>query len=224
MFTSQQLPSITEMLRSQGRNGDTMLAHINPQEAEMLQRMGGSGTINPNTGLPEFFFGRLGGIIPSLLGSGNLGSIFGILPSMATQAMESQMRPMRGGISRILMSNPEIVKEAIERIGQKQNTPPKTQQIPKAQPQNPDFMKKVVQKLKEDNIPIFKKRNQDVSDDGGGIFDNLFGVIPSTVAKNTLSNPIVTDIAPSMSKGIGKSLFPSMGGGLGYAISGRWGE
>jgi len=39
-----------------GRNGDTMLAHINPQEARMLKRAGGSGTINPITGLPEFMF------------------------------------------------------------------------------------------------------------------------------------------------------------------------
>ena len=50
------MPSITEMLRNQGRYGDTMLAHINPEEAQMLQQMGGSGTINPNTGLPEFAF------------------------------------------------------------------------------------------------------------------------------------------------------------------------
>jgi hypothetical protein len=38
-----------------GRNGDSMLAHITPQEAMMLRREGGSGTINPYTGLPEFF-------------------------------------------------------------------------------------------------------------------------------------------------------------------------
>jgi hypothetical protein len=41
-------------LASLGRNGDTMLAHINPREAEMLKRMGGSGEINPNTGYPEY--------------------------------------------------------------------------------------------------------------------------------------------------------------------------
>ena len=40
---------------AQGRHGDTMLAHINPREAAMLKHMGGSGTINPNTGLPEYF-------------------------------------------------------------------------------------------------------------------------------------------------------------------------
>ena len=43
-------------LASMGRFGDTMVAHINPQEAEMLMEEGGSGTINPMTGLPEFYF------------------------------------------------------------------------------------------------------------------------------------------------------------------------
>lgn len=37
-----------------GRGGDTMLAHINGAEAEALRRMGGSGTVNPNTGIHEF--------------------------------------------------------------------------------------------------------------------------------------------------------------------------
>lgn len=51
-------PIAAEMARA-GRYGDTMLAHINPQEAALLRRMGGSGTINPVTGLPEFFIGKL---------------------------------------------------------------------------------------------------------------------------------------------------------------------
>ena len=42
-------------LAAMGRHGDTMMAHINPREAEMLQRMGVSGTINPRTGYPEYF-------------------------------------------------------------------------------------------------------------------------------------------------------------------------
>jgi hypothetical protein len=50
------LKAIAQELQDYGRRGDTMLAHINPQEAAMLKRMGGSGTINPTTGLPEFFF------------------------------------------------------------------------------------------------------------------------------------------------------------------------
>jgi len=43
-------------LASKGRNGDTMLAHINPEEAALLKARGGSGTINPKTGLPEFYY------------------------------------------------------------------------------------------------------------------------------------------------------------------------
>lgn len=41
-------------LAQQGQSGDTMLAHINPEEAQMLKDAGGSGKINPNTGLPSF--------------------------------------------------------------------------------------------------------------------------------------------------------------------------
>ena len=49
------LASAARQLRRAGRNGDTMLAHINPREAQMLKQAGGSGTINPSTGLPEYF-------------------------------------------------------------------------------------------------------------------------------------------------------------------------
>lgn len=50
-----ELKPIAKAIASYGRNGDTMLAHITPAEARMLRRRGGSGTINPHTGLPEFF-------------------------------------------------------------------------------------------------------------------------------------------------------------------------
>jgi hypothetical protein len=48
------LRNAAEQLRERGRNGDTILAHINPQEAGILKLLGGSGTINPYTGLPEY--------------------------------------------------------------------------------------------------------------------------------------------------------------------------
>jgi hypothetical protein len=50
-----ELTPVAKAIADYGRNGDTMLAHITPAEARMLRRKGGSGTINPNTGLPEFF-------------------------------------------------------------------------------------------------------------------------------------------------------------------------
>lgn len=50
-----ELKPVSKAIADYGRNGDTMLAHITPAEARMLRRKGGSGTINPDTGLPEFF-------------------------------------------------------------------------------------------------------------------------------------------------------------------------
>jgi len=49
------LPMLAKLLQSYGRKGDKMLAHITPEEARMLEDEGGSGTINPNTGLPEYY-------------------------------------------------------------------------------------------------------------------------------------------------------------------------
>ena len=45
---------LAELLRQMGRGPDTMLAHITPEEAQMLLESGGSGRMNPQTGLPEF--------------------------------------------------------------------------------------------------------------------------------------------------------------------------
>jgi hypothetical protein len=78
-------------LQSAGRGGDTQLAHINSREAEMLKRMGGSGAINPNTGLHEYKSGKqlfatlapialaifvpgLGAAIGSALGASGIGA------------------------------------------------------------------------------------------------------------------------------------------------------
>jgi len=48
------LADAAQALQARGRNRDTMLAHITPQEAEMLRRAGGLGTTNPYTGLKEY--------------------------------------------------------------------------------------------------------------------------------------------------------------------------
>lgn len=54
-FARGGLAQAARRLQAAGRGGDTMLAHINPREAAMLRRAGGSGTVNPATGLPEYF-------------------------------------------------------------------------------------------------------------------------------------------------------------------------
>ncbi len=42
------------ILAEHGRDGDTLVAHINPEEARRLREMGGRGTVNPKTGILEF--------------------------------------------------------------------------------------------------------------------------------------------------------------------------
>jgi len=59
VFSNEQsaamLRASNDNLAALGRNGDTLVAHINPMEARLLKAMGGSGTRNPRTGLLEFF-------------------------------------------------------------------------------------------------------------------------------------------------------------------------
>jgi hypothetical protein len=52
--------AIERALAGRGQRGDTMLAHINPAEAATLRAMGGAGTRNPRTGLPQFYLGTGG--------------------------------------------------------------------------------------------------------------------------------------------------------------------
>lgn len=45
---------ILQQLAASGRGNDRMLAHISPREAALLRAAGGSGGVNPRTGLREF--------------------------------------------------------------------------------------------------------------------------------------------------------------------------
>jgi hypothetical protein len=50
------LKSLAQELPNYGRYGDDMVAHISSDEARLLKSLGGAGTINPFTGLPEYNF------------------------------------------------------------------------------------------------------------------------------------------------------------------------
>ena len=53
-------------VRKAGRNGDSRLVHVNDEEyAEMVAQYG-EPTINPETGMPEFFLGKLGKILKAV--------------------------------------------------------------------------------------------------------------------------------------------------------------
>ena len=54
VMADMDLRALAQVLRSKGRGRDTVLAHITPREAQMLKDRGGRGSINPDTGLPEF--------------------------------------------------------------------------------------------------------------------------------------------------------------------------
>ena len=54
IMADMDLKALAQLLQKSGRGNDTVLAHITKKEAERLKRDGGSGTINPDTGLPEF--------------------------------------------------------------------------------------------------------------------------------------------------------------------------
>lgn len=48
------LPTMAKIIKKKGRGRDTILAHITPEEAKLLKKRGGRGSINPETGLLEF--------------------------------------------------------------------------------------------------------------------------------------------------------------------------
>jgi hypothetical protein len=97
----QKLNYILEQVRKKGRNGDTILAHINPLEAKMLKAAGGSGTINPKTGLPEFgllsnpkkwFKSVIGPGVGAVVGNMILPGIGGVIGGAAGGAFGTKVR------------------------------------------------------------------------------------------------------------------------------------
>ncbi|MFN9109311.1 MAG: hypothetical protein ACK5XN_04470, partial [Bacteroidota bacterium] len=64
-------------LAGAGRRGDKIIAHITPEEAALLKARGGSGTINPRTGLLEFFEGSTGADSHGDSSSGMSGADYG---------------------------------------------------------------------------------------------------------------------------------------------------
>lgn len=63
-LASLSLPEMAEKVRAAGRGGDTVLAHITPEEAGILKLLGGSGTINPRTGQPEYLKKFIKKVVP----------------------------------------------------------------------------------------------------------------------------------------------------------------
>jgi len=96
---------IASLLSSQGRNGDSMLIHMAPEEVQGLQSLamaaGGSLSINPETGLYEASF--LKKLLPTLLGIG-LSFIPGVGPLAAAGLVGAGETIRTGDLGKGLMA------------------------------------------------------------------------------------------------------------------------
>lgn len=104
-FAQGGMADTARAVRSYGRDDDTMLVHMTPNEVNSLQGLamahGGSLTINPHTGLPEAGF--LKSILPTLLGVG-LSMIPGVGPLMAAGIVGGGTALATGDLSKGLMA------------------------------------------------------------------------------------------------------------------------
>ena len=100
------LKSLAQQLPQYGRYGDDMVAHISSDEAKLLKSLGGSGTINPTTGLPEFgMFGIGGG--GGILGTGiNKGASDPVSNALSNN-------PVSQGVSNLVQSGAGAIDQGL---------------------------------------------------------------------------------------------------------------
>jgi hypothetical protein len=96
-YTKEEIMELADKVAAAGRGGDELLAYLSPESVEYLKANGGSGTINPMTGLPEFKGGVLGSIgrsIKRVFGGGG-GSAAPAAPVEDGQSLQAQRRSAR---------------------------------------------------------------------------------------------------------------------------------
>jgi hypothetical protein len=98
-FARGGIAEAAQLVANRGRYGDTMLAHITPAEARLLRSRGGSGTINPATGLPEFFLKKVG----KALESGVKSVVKGVAKPVV-QAVKSVVKAVKPVVKKVLAS------------------------------------------------------------------------------------------------------------------------
>jgi hypothetical protein len=64
-YTKEEIMGLADQVAAAGRGGDELLAYLSPESVRFLKENGGSGTINPVTGLSEFKGG--GGFIGEVI-------------------------------------------------------------------------------------------------------------------------------------------------------------
>jgi len=100
------LKSLAQQLPQYGRYNDDMVAHISSDEARLLKSLGGSGTINPHTGLPEFGMFGIGG------GGGILGT--GINKNASDPVSNAlSNNPVSKGVSNLVQSGAGAIDQGL---------------------------------------------------------------------------------------------------------------
>jgi hypothetical protein len=95
-----EIKQIAGLLQSYGNNGDTVLAHITPEEAQLLKDLGGAGTINPDTGLIEFGIGSFfSGIVNTV------GDVLGGAKDVVSSFVDNPVK-FAGNIAKSIMNDP----------------------------------------------------------------------------------------------------------------------
>jgi len=82
-FNHGGLSRAAQAVRSAGRYGDRHIVHVNDRELDEMRSAWGEPTINPKTGMPEFF--DLGGLISDI--AGGVGDALGVAGQLAGPIM-----------------------------------------------------------------------------------------------------------------------------------------
>ena len=93
-----------------GRFGDTQLAHVTPEEANLLKALGGSGTINPYTGLPENF--RFFKSLENIFMGGAKAA-----KSILDPVVENVVEPVFDAAGEVITPPLELTRDVLEKVG-----------------------------------------------------------------------------------------------------------
>ena len=94
-MTAPPLQGIANLMKMQGRMGDTELVHMTKPEVKGLASLGVLST-NPNTGLPEAFLGSIGGFFRDIVAPTALAAIPGVGPYAAAGYQMAKTGAMGG--------------------------------------------------------------------------------------------------------------------------------
>ncbi len=112
------LAKAAETTRKGGRNGDSMMVHMTPEELGVLEGMWGKADINPNTGMPEYgFFSKIWKSVKKAVKSVFSSKIFQIVAPIALSIFAPGLGTWIGGALGASGTTASVVGNALLRGG-----------------------------------------------------------------------------------------------------------